>query len=291
MHNFDIERSPLIITGNQRTGSTFLTTLLSSHPLCSVGSEDGLIRLAIIWFKSFEQKNELLPYARYNEFFNLLKIRTGNKYIELSKSIEIMIREMYANKELDFRLNAWSSEDLIRKICYRYYSCNSKRELAVLGDKYPEYCFILEDIVRVFPLSKFIFLLRHPYSSIEAIHRKLHGLSDRLGKILYDIEDCVLQYKNWNIQWLNFRDNLPSNRKLEIKYEDLIENTEHTLDEISSFLGIDLHLSSNYNSFLNNRNKNKLSDYMQSKIYSDIVELCSKHEIAKLFPTIYPDCY
>lgn len=71
-----MDDAPLLLTGNQRSGTTFTARVIGAPPRAAVGNEDGLIRMAALWFPGMAGPDGAgLPYARFNEFLRALELR------------------------------------------------------------------------------------------------------------------------------------------------------------------------------------------------------------------------
>lgn len=278
------EKSPIILTGNQRSGTTFLSTLLSRSPNSSFGIEDGLIRQAVIWFYWHRKNSAVLPYARFNEFIDMLNFREGGRYLHIKKAVDKIMRDWLASGQLDYKSSPYSAEELIRRICFSFYEADFQGGSPVFwGDKYPEYCFMLSEIAAIFPDSKFIFLVRHPYGNAEALARKITDVQRIFGKAMLDVEDCVIQCKTWNSLWQDFRESIDESRRLEIRYEDMINNTGEIVERISEFTCTDLINTPEFRHFTANKRPEKLNEYRKSEYFPLIAQMCRKHNVLESY--------
>lgn len=113
---------------------------------------------------------------------------------------------------------------------YRELSCNKE----ILGDKYNEYLLQLTQIIRIFPKARFIFIHRNYNDVAESMVRHF------AGRVLCPetYEDAVIKWAQWNLNWLNFRDKLLPDHRLEISYSDMITNPRKIFSDICEFLQI-----------------------------------------------------
>ena len=110
----------------------------------------------------------------------------------------------------------------------------------LLVDKSPTYAIeptILERGEALFTNSKYIYLVRHPYSVIESFVRmrmqKLMGLGNENP---YQVAEQVWTKSNQNI--LNFLSQLEPERQHQIRYEDLVKEPKSVLSQLCDFLNI-----------------------------------------------------
>jgi len=276
--------TPIILTGNQRSSTTFLATLLKRHPNGSFGTEDGVIRLALIWFYQLRENPEFLRYARFNEFIQTLRIRTKDHHKENSKIMKVLLLEMFSDGRLNKLVKSNDVQRFIRTICYSFYQkkFNSDRKLLFWGDKYPEYVMMLDEIHDVFPKAKYLFLIRHPLTNIEAIHRKTPAAIKQMGRIVSNLEECLFQYKNWHDKWQDFNAKLDSENYIELKFEDLIHNPSDYLRKIESYLKIDIMSKKYKDRMIDNLNPSKANYDFSIPIYQEILELIEKHDLKYL---------
>lgn len=103
-------------------------------------------------------------------------------------------------------------------------------------DKTPRYFLIIDFIERLFPDAKFIFLFRNPLASLASTLRAFG--QDRLGGLHANHVDLYQGPK----LLVDGRRHL-ADRAITIRYEDLVADTESTLQSISDYLQLDTGLS------------------------------------------------
>lgn len=265
------QKSPIIVLGNQRTSTTFLAHNFNQSSTISFGSEDGVIRLALIWFKTYLNHPELLRYSRISEFLDSLKLRKKDHHTRNFEILSKYFKRINESGELESLLNKKDCYNFIQNICCILYQ-KKKSSATLWGDKYPEYLFQIEDILEVFPEAKFIMMTRHPYSNIEALSRKLSP--NGLGKIVRNLNDCVDQYNYWNSCWTNSSLFTNSEQALTIRYEDLMLDTWNTMTRINNFIKVDIFDNLRCEKFQKNIDKNKIYLNTTHKLYDQIEQMC-----------------
>lgn len=97
------------------------------------------------------------------------------------------------------------------------------------GDKTPGYIAIAPQLARMFPGSQFIHFIRDGRDVAKSFHAKRW-----YGRWLHDNTQEWNEAMEFNARWMN----LPlSSRILQVRYEDLVLDTEKTIRKICTFLG------------------------------------------------------
>jgi len=199
---------PFII-GTGRCGSTLLRLLLDKNPILAMTPETHWL-LPVINSLSIEPKN-------------ISNLRTI--LISMPHWADMHIN----NKQLDSILNKHNVEDPINTIrnIYYYYATNQGK--ARIGDKTPGHILDMHTIASILPEVRFIHIIRDGRDVALSFRDVWFGP----GK---DIRDAAI-FWTWRIrearqqaQFLPFY--------LEVKYEDLIKDTEFTLQKIADFIEI-----------------------------------------------------
>ena len=115
-----------------------------------------------------------------------------------------------------------------RKILFKEWSQHWDLSKEYLIEKSPPNLIRTRFLQALFPNSYFITIVRHPVAT--SIATKKWSKSS-YSSLLYHWIVCHKKYRN---------DKEKIKNTLEIKYEDLIENTEKTLQSISNFIGTEI---------------------------------------------------
>jgi len=111
---------------------------------------------------------------------------------------------------------------------------SKQEEFKIWGDKSPSTILFLKYIYRVYPKSKFIFLIR---DGRDVVNSFCKGEEEIFGDIS-SVENASYNWKtglkNWH--WLKKRAN-PENL-MEVRYEDLVNRPESEIRGILGFLGL-----------------------------------------------------
>ncbi|MGD1805494.1 alpha/beta fold hydrolase [Dapis sp. BLCC M126] len=213
------ERLPgiIFILSSPRSGSTLLRVMLAGHSSLFSPPE-----LHLLPFNTMKERQEQLNASYLGE--GLQKAFMEMQNLDATAS-QTLIQDM-------------ESQNLSIQQVYGMLQENIAPRLLV--DKSPSYSInraILERGEAIFANSKYIYLVRHPYSVIESFVRmrmqKLAGLGDENP---YQIAEQVWAKSNQNI--LDFLSGLESYRHHQIHYEELVKEPEQVLSQLCDFLKI-----------------------------------------------------
>jgi hypothetical protein len=205
--------APFFIVGSGRSGSTLLRLMLASHSRLTIPPET--------WY--------LIPLL---ERFSIDQ-RLNTDDVELAISI-ITSHYRWPDMKLDAqdyrrqasRLPKPSLRDLVEIVYRTHLQAEGK---ARWGDKTPVYIEILPQLARMYPNSRFIHLIRDGRDVAKSFQA-----TDWIGRWLHDNarEWCAALECHWRWVRSEFRD-----RILQVRYEDLVLDTEGTLRKICGFIG------------------------------------------------------
>jgi len=204
---------PFFIVGCSRSGTTMLSLMMNMHENIHIPKES--------WFLSdvmdrFTPDNKLSE-VDVNEIFELTTSHWRWKEWEVS------------DKALKERLDMLEEPSLSQVVKVIFHQTMEKAGKIRWGDKTPGYVTEIRRIYNLFPNAKFIHLLRDGRDV--SISLKRVGW---VGDTTWDIAS------HWSEQvraGCEQGRSLPKGQYLELKYEDLVRNTEAKLREICKFLG------------------------------------------------------
>lgn len=209
-----------IILGSGRNGSTLLGLLLNNHSKLFLPPEQFALPYSILKWRLHLHKN-------WNKFTSvvLYDFSRSNANWDLQPHDYEKIREVLVSFDPVYR----NVGNIYREI-YHYYSQKIDGNANMTGDHSPIMTTFFRQIEPEFPETKYIFLVRHPLDVILS-HLKMEG-----RKTLNALQAA----KKWK-ESLNIYDYLSSShpeKVIMIKYEDIILNTNHEMNRITSFLDI-----------------------------------------------------
>ena len=208
IHNSD----SFFIVGSGRSGSTLLRLILSSHSRIAIPPET--------WY--------VLPLIKKTPMTSTLSIT------EVEQALDI-ITSHYRWPDMGIEkkdLYTWASnllEPRLRDILDLIYSFHLKLENKERwGDKTPPYIMILPELLLLYPDTKFINIVRDGHDVCKSFQNK--GWN---GKWLFR---NISEWKEAIIQYNFYKETNLADRIFEVKYEDLVIDTEATVKKICSFL-------------------------------------------------------
>lgn len=207
------------ITGRGRSGTWLLQSILDTHPEICVTPE----ALFIIHLYGKYSNTKKWTTERKTAFLH--DLFTEEKLIDWWQSTPEAISnllEKYPPKS--------HFSDLCKAIYYEYAQRNGKQNAILLGDKNPEYSLYIKQLAQLYPKSKFVHLVRDPRANVLSYQN-----------VDFDVNDTAAlahRWKKYNEGILDWQRELPD-RILVIHYEDLLTDTQVTLERICAFLGVD----------------------------------------------------
>ncbi|MFZ1289535.1 MAG: amino acid adenylation domain-containing protein [Melioribacteraceae bacterium] len=215
-------KEAVFILSPPRSGSTLLRVMLEGHDKLFSPPE-----LDLLTYDSLSERKEKLS-KEYNLWLEaavraIMELRNCSVN-EAEKIMESFENQNMSVKEFYNQLQIWSGE-------------------RILVDKTPTYAFdinILKKAEEYFENPKYIHLVRHPYASIYSfIEAKLDQNFFRHKHSFSRVELAELIWQTSHDNILNFLDEIPENRKVKVKFEDLVIDSTREMKKISNFLGIE----------------------------------------------------
>ena len=205
--------APFFIVGSGRSGTTLLRMMLCSHSRISIPPET--------WYLI-----PLLERFSIDRPLNAAEIESAASIITSHyRWPDLKLDAQEFRRELS-QLTVPNLRD-VAQIVHRWHMRNEGK--ARWGDKTPVYVEILPELARMFPDSRFIFLVRDGRDvakSFQATHWVSRWLHDNTREWTRALQ-CQ---QRWICS--EFRE-----RILRVRYEDLVLQTEATLREICRFIG------------------------------------------------------
>lgn len=203
----------------ERTGSSLLSLMLNIHQNITCPSEEPF---AVFFYNKYKNKtrwtdNELLKFI--DEFWLM-----SEKNLDLFFTTkQILFNQLQQHKD---NLNYNKLCDIIY---LQFFEPKPKNEIKIILDKQIKYFFYLKKLIKIYPDSKFIILVRDP--RVNAIRKKNRNLNSGTNP-LYLVA-------LWNNTYKNINYLLSKNKSvLVVKYEDLVSNPENTLKTICNYLNV-----------------------------------------------------
>jgi hypothetical protein len=208
MKRSKIDITPIFIFSLPRSGSTLLQKIIASSDEVSTAAEPWIL-LPLL----YSQKTEgtLSEYSHENAVIALNDVKLGL----LSNDNEY--------------------DEILREFILSIYQGLSDTKSKYFLDKTPRYFLIIEEIQKIFPHAKFIFLFRNPLSQLAS---RLVGHKGRF-KTLYGDSVDLLSGPNL----LAAGHEKLQNKSIKITYEELIDGTEAIIHKLNGYLDIQIDKS------------------------------------------------
>ena len=205
--------APFFIVGSGRSGTTLLRMMLCSHPRISIPPETWYM---IPLLERFSMDSPLTAA----EIESAASIITSHyRWPDLKIDAQEFRRELSQLKEPDLRA--------VAEIVHRWHMRAEGK--ARWGDKTPVYIQILPELARMFPGSRFIFLLRDGRDVAKSF-QAAGWVSRWLHENTREWINALEHERRWKGSELG-------QRILQVRYEDLVLETEATLRQVCQFIG------------------------------------------------------
>lgn len=195
--------TPIFIFSLPRSGSTLLQRMLARHPAIDTLSETWLL-LPLV----YNLKAEGL-YAEYKHNFY--------------RQAQDNFLSLLPNGEESYRA-------AIRHFATSLYTDLCAPESDFFVDKTPPYSLITDEIIKIFPDARFIFLWRNPLSVIASIMNTWAGGRFNLFRTKKEL------YEGMETMIRAYTDN--SKRVCAVRYEDLCSNPEAEMSRLLNYIGV-----------------------------------------------------
>ncbi len=210
MNNNFNQQSPIFIIGMPRSGTSLMSSMLSAHPNISIPYSET--KFISHWTHRYPNLN--LDLKQDLDIF-------WSKYSK-SKSFSYLDIDKNKIQSFIFNKNSSSYQDILACMLQEYAIKMGKKRW---GDKDPEAQKYIKKILRWFPNSRIIWMLRDPRSVIASTLATPWGKSNIIDYSLKWLDSVSLLEQNINDQ-----------RILMIKYEDLVIQSELMLKKYATFL-------------------------------------------------------
>ena len=205
--------APFFIVGSGRSGSTLLRMMLASHPRLTIPPETWYL---IPLLQPFSVDRPVTA----DEVESAVSIVTGHyRWPDMNLDAQDFRHEAARLPEPHLR-------DLVEVVYRSHVQAEGK---ARWGDKTPVYIEILPQLATMYPNSRFIHLIREGRDVAKSFQA-----TDWIGRWLHDNAREWTRALECRRRWVcsDFRD-----RILQVRYEDLVLETESALRKICGFIG------------------------------------------------------
>ncbi len=195
--------TPIFIFSLPRAGSTLLQRMLAAHDAIASAPEPTF----------------LLPL--------LYTLKDRDVYAAYSHELAVWAIEDFAATLPNGRADYLAE---LREMALRLYGKSAENDEPYFVDKTPIYSLIVDDIVELFPDARFIFLWRNPLAAVASIMRSfsngkwfVYQFDIHFYRGLFNLIDASQRY---------------ADRSCTVRYEDLIDQPDATLQSIFTYLDL-----------------------------------------------------
>jgi hypothetical protein len=207
---------PVFVGACPRSGTTLLRTMLNTHPDLALPRETRY--LLSIW----ENRARWRGLSDKKKRTRLARVIYGSDWTQADR-----LRTTKEDAVARFAETPGTLGSLLGATLVMYAEATGKKRW---GDKRPMYARYLDAIFGMFPDAQFINVVRDPRASVASM-RKL-GWYD--GDMVPGIELWMRSIE----AVAPWRDRLGPDQYLDIRYEDLVNDPESLLQQITDFLGL-----------------------------------------------------
>lgn len=192
----DTEETPIFIVGLPRTGTTLVDRILSSH-------------------------SEVQSAGELNFFADIIKSQT-----KTPSNFVLDAETFKASTKLDLSI---VGQKYIRRVQDRLgqHPC--------IVDKMPFNFFYAALISKALPKAKIIALRRGAMDSCLSNYRQLLSVQESFYNYTYDLEDIAFFYREFDMLMAHWRETLPKNRFMEVRYEDIVFDQDNQTRRLLEF--------------------------------------------------------
>ncbi|MBI2359515.1 MAG: sulfotransferase [Deltaproteobacteria bacterium] len=209
---------PFFIVGSGRSGNTLLRAMLAQHPEVAIPPESYVLPAVV---RKFYQHN----YLTWQDLVVLVTAAFENHPLFFTWGLDL--REFYKRAiKIDRRERSLAK---LIDLLYSYYAEKKEPGARRWGDKTPLNSLNLERLNWVFPQARYVHIVRDGRDVV---------LSYLEAGIYADIEDASKRWLRSVARAGAFGTRIGRGRYLEITYEDLVQNSEKTLERVCSFLDL-----------------------------------------------------
>jgi amino acid adenylation domain-containing protein len=221
-----VEKNPpaAFVLSPPRSGSTLLRVMLGGNPALFAPPE-----LELLSFDTLAERRAAFPGRNSFWLEGVTRAAMEVRNCEAGEAEALlaeMEREGGTTRELYRRLQEWIGD-------------------RVLVDKTPSYALdlgVLQRAEEIFAGARYIHLLRHPYGMIRSFEEA------KLEQVFFRHPHSLSRRELAELIWLVSQENIlellagvPPERRIQVRFEDLLAEPEAVLRGISGFLGVEYH--------------------------------------------------
>jgi hypothetical protein len=211
----EIMNKPIFILGAPRSGTTFLASLLKRTDYGAPFETHFITK----YYKKLDNYGDINSYKNFQKLLaDILSERAVQQW-RLKFSHEEFFRELGSS---------FTYSQLVNELCLK---ASKQKGFAFWGDKTPHYLADMEILYKLFPDSKYLYIVRDGRDVTLSLLEKDWGPNN----VYYSARHWVnLNQNHKSLEYLRASKNL-----YELRYEDLLDNVEEYIKDIYTFLNMD----------------------------------------------------
>lgn len=225
-------KEPIFILANPRSGSSVFRLILNSTNKSVFPPECGFIQWLYPkyghWnFDKFTHDAFIGPFVEDV----LLSKKMGSWGLSYQRLYDFLEKE---------NPNSYAEACYL---VYKFYGMKHNKEVEVWGDKNNYYIHHLDTISEIYPNAKYIWLKRNP-KDVCASYLKVNELPNELEykpQMPVHIDYIFDEIKSNHTKIEEFLKNIEDSNKILVNFEDIISKNEDIVNELNSFVGIDMN--------------------------------------------------
>lgn len=216
------------IVGAQRSGTTFTSLAIGSHPDCYVWVNGKVLYYLIIWIG----RDPSLAASRHPRYDEIAHALQRMPVLGIAAKDREATCTRYATGEIGRDLDGLAGPRAIATLWDRTFA--HLTAAPVRGEKYNECVFQIGEILAVFPKAHFLFIHRDP----REVAASMLASFQTKPWCPPSIVDALLKWTHWNRAWLDARSSVPAEQRMEIGYREIIDSPRETFARVFSFAGV-----------------------------------------------------
>lgn len=217
----DLSCQPFFILGSGRNGSTLLSMILNGHSKIFISNEQFALHYAAIRF-------QLYNFLIWRDLVKLVigEFADSKNNQAWNTNFNVLYSRLYNLPKAE-RSFQKIIDEIIKEVALQ-----NGESFCIWGDKSPPTTQFLQYIYRIYPKSKYIFLIRDG-RDVASSYRE--GGQELFGALSH-LEHAAATWKKSINQWDWLKKRVTSKQLWEVRYEDLVENPENTIKNLLTFL-------------------------------------------------------
>ena len=221
------------VVGAARSGTTLLRTILNAHPhiYCT-----GEVRHTMAFYSTYGNQQPISEQFITN-FKQYELLRFGNVGKKKEKKALLLAKMDEVLGDLRPQLPTMDYAQLSKYLLLNSSKIAEQKQVNVLMNKNPDYCFYIDELLKIHPEAKFLACIRDPRAVVLS-HQEHKGFND-FSQYMGDSAAAVSYFWKWSNEAILAAQAKYPNKILLVPYEQMVTDKENLLHKICSFLDIE----------------------------------------------------